>query len=203
MPAPVSSPQRVRLFKNERLEKLTMLSPRTFALSWTVMLPLIAYAGWNSAEPLHALGLVAGGLLVWTLFEYAMHRYLFHLESDVPLLRSMVFVIHGNHHDNPNDPMRGLMPLGVSVPVGLLMWSACLALLGPPGTWLLLGFMTGYVIYDTVHFICHQWPMRGRLGKALKRHHMRHHYVDEGGNFSISAIFWDRVFGSRINSLKR
>jgi sterol desaturase/sphingolipid hydroxylase (fatty acid hydroxylase superfamily) len=37
----------------------------------------------------------------------------------------------------------------------------------------------------------------------FKRHHMRHHYVNEDTNFAISALFWDRVFGSRIRSVKR
>lgn len=203
MPAPVSSPPRVRLFKSERLEKLTLISPRRFVVSWAIMLPLIAWTGWGLVSPMQALGCVAVGLVIWTLFEYAMHRYLFHWESDAPAVRWLVFLIHGNHHDNPNDVMRGLMPLVVSVPVGGVIWAVLAALLGAPGTWILLGFMTGYVIYDTVHFACHQYPMRGRLGTAFKRHHMRHHYVDEGGNFAISAIFWDRVFGSHITSLKR
>lgn len=169
---------------------------------------MIAVAGWytggrHAPGPLQMAGLVAGGLLVWTLFEYAMHRYLFHLESNVPVLRWFVYLIHGNHHASPNDPLRGLMPLPVSVSVGSLVWAACIGVLGTQGTWLFLGFMTGYVLYDAVHFACHQWPMRGALGKMFKRHHMRHHYVDEDGNFAISALFWDRVFGSRIRSLKR
>lgn len=203
MPAPVSSPQRIRLFKSERLEKLTLISPWTFAVSWSVMLPLIAWAGWGSENPLHAISLVAAGLLAWTLFEYAMHRYLFHLESNVPAVRWMVFLIHGNHHDSPGDPLRSLMPLPVSVSVGLLVWAGCEAVMGMAGTWAFLGFMTGYVIYDTIHYACHQFPMRGRIGAMLKRHHMRHHHIDDDGNFAISAIFWDRVFGSRIRSLKR
>lgn len=207
MPAPVSSPQRIRLFKSERLEKLTIISPRTFAVSWAVMLPLIAWTGWLTTEPLgapfKALGLVAGGLLVWTLFEYAMHRYLFHLDVDFRVVRWFVFLIHGNHHQSPNDPLRGLMPLPVSISVGAMVWLVCTALLGNHGTWLFLGFMIGYVIYDGLHFACHQWPMRGRIGSALKRHHMRHHHVDEEGNFAISGIFWDRLFGSRITSLRK
>jgi dihydroceramide fatty acyl 2-hydroxylase len=200
---PVSSPQRIRLFKSERLEKLTLISPRTFALSWGILLPVIAWAGWGSADPLRALGLVAAGLFAWTLFEYAMHRYLFHLDSTIPVVRWMVFLIHGNHHADPGDPLRGLMPLPVSVSVGLLVWVGCEAALGMAGTWAFLGFMTGYVIYDSVHFACHQFPMRGRLGAALKRHHMRHHHIDQNGNYAISAIVWDRVFRSRITSLKR
>ncbi|MCJ2188338.1 sterol desaturase family protein [Novosphingobium sp. 2638] len=132
-----------------------------------------------------------------------MHRYLFHWDCERPAVKWFVYLIHGNHHTNPNDPMRGLMPLAVSVPVGGLIWLAFLALMGADGTWLFLGFMTGYVCYDTVHFACHQWTMHSRVGKMFKRHHMRHHCVNENANFAISALFWDRVFGSRIRSLKR
>jgi sterol desaturase/sphingolipid hydroxylase (fatty acid hydroxylase superfamily) len=32
---------------------------------------------------------------------------------------------------------------------------------------------------------------------------MLHHHFDETGNYAITAIFWDRVFGSKITSLKR
>lgn len=195
-------PQRVRLFRSDRLERLTLISPRTFAVVWSVVLPLIAWQAWGSASIVGATGLVFAGLAIWSLFEYAMHRYLFHWDLDVPAVRWFVFLIHGNHHDNPNDPMRDLMPLSVSLPVGGLIWLVCLGLVGPAGSWLFLGFMVGYVIYDVVHYACHQWPMRGPLGVALKRHHMRHHFVSDHGNYAISAIFWDRVFGSRITSLR-
>jgi sterol desaturase/sphingolipid hydroxylase (fatty acid hydroxylase superfamily) len=203
MQGPDSSAQRIRLFKNERLEKLTLISARTFALSWAVLLPLIAWSGWRSASPLDGLFLFAGGILVWSLFEYAAHRYLFHLDVDFPSMKWVVYVIHGNHHENPSDPLRSLMPFLGSLPFGALVWGACVALLGSAGSWAFLGFATGYVIYDAAHYGCHQWPMRGKLGAALKTHHMRHHYVDEHGNFAISAIFWDRVFGSRIKSTRR
>ncbi|WP_242125481.1 sterol desaturase family protein [Sphingobium sp. Sx8-8] len=180
-----------------------MISPRVFALNWAILLPLIAWVGWGRTGFWAGLGLFAAGLLIWTLFEYAMHRYLFHLKVEWPAVKWFVFLIHGNHHDNPNDPMRDMMPLSVSLPVAALVWGACLMLLGGPGTWLFLGFILGYVVYDTVHYASHQWPMRGKLASALKRHHMRHHYVDEHGNYAISAIFWDRLFGSMVRSLKR
>ena len=203
MPAPDHPSQRIRLFSNERLEKLTLISPRMFALSWAILLPLIAWTGWGRTGFWTGLSLFAAGLLLWTLFEYAMHRYLFHLEVEWPAVKWIVFLIHGNHHDNPGDPMRDMMPLPASLPIAALVWGTCLMLLGGPGTWLFLGFILGYVIYDTIHYASHQWPMRGKLASALKRHHMRHHYVDEGGNYAISAIFWDKLFGSTIQSLKR
>ena len=203
MPALDPSSQRIRLFRNGWLEKLTLISPQTFAFTWGLLLPLIAWVGWGAAGPLAALALVVGGLLSWTLFEYATHRYLFHLDVDRPALKALVFLIHGNHHDNPGDPLRDLMPLLVSLPVSALIWSICVALLGAPGTWLFLGYITGYVIYDGIHYACHHGSMRGKLASAIKRHHMRHHHVDDTANYAISAIFWDRVFGTGITSLKR
>jgi len=195
--------RRIRLFKNEHLEQLTLISPRIFALVWGILLPLIAWIGWGETGFWTGFSLFAAGLLVWTLFEYAMHRYLFHLKVEWPAARWFVFLIHGNHHDNPNDPMRDMMPLSVSLPVAALVWGACLMLLGGPGTWLFLGFILGYVVYDTIHYASHQWPMRGKLASALKRHHMRHHYVNENSNFAISAIFWDRVFGSTARNSRQ
>lgn len=203
MPALNPSPQRIRLFKSELLERLTLISPRVFTVAWAVLLPAIAWAGWGAVTPLVGIGLVLAGLGIWTVFEYIMHRYMFHLETDLPVLKWFVFLMHGNHHDAPNDPLRSLMPLGASVPIAAAIWAMFALLFGNPGTWIFLGFMIGYVIYDVVHYACHHWPMKSGLGSALKRHHMRHHYVDENGNYSISAIFWDRVFGSRIRSLKR
>jgi sterol desaturase/sphingolipid hydroxylase (fatty acid hydroxylase superfamily) len=203
MPAIDSSPQRIRLFKSDRLEKLTLMSPRVFAGTWGLLLPLIAWVGWGSAKPLAGAGLLAGGLLFWTLFEYAMHRYLFHLKVDQPVAKWLVFVIHGNHHENPGDPLRDLMPLSVSLPVSAVVWGCCVALFGAAGTWVFLGWLAGYVFYDAVHYTCHHGEMSGKLGAALKRHHMRHHYVDDMGNYAITAIVWDRILGSGIKPLKR
>ncbi|MEW9855330.1 sterol desaturase family protein [Novosphingobium sp. M1R2S20] len=203
MSAPHGSPQRVRLFANERLERLTLISPRTFILAWAILLPFIAWTGWGAVSALEGLGLVFAGLLVWTVFEYALHRFVFHLEAKTPVLKWLVFVIHGNHHDSPNDPLRGIMPLPASLPIAGAVWAAFALLLGRTGTWLFLGFMIGYVIYDLVHFACHQWPMRGKVGAALKRHHLRHHYANTDGNYAISAVFLDVLFRSKIRSSRR
>ncbi|PTR10417.1 sterol desaturase/sphingolipid hydroxylase (fatty acid hydroxylase superfamily) [Novosphingobium sp. GV055] len=195
-------PQRIRLFRSDGLERLTLISWRTFALAWAMILPGIAWVAWGTASPLHALGLIGAGLLGWTLFEYAMHRFLFHWHVNVAAVQRFVFLIHGNHHDNPNDGLRDLMPLPASLPVAGVLWLAAWLAIGLAGSWLFLGFISGYVVYDTLHYACHQWPMRGRIAMALKRHHMRHHFVDGHGNYAVSAIFWDRVFATRINSLK-
>lgn len=203
MEGPRISLQRVKLFNNERLESLTLVSPLAFVVTWTLALPMIAWIGWGKATLPIALSLFVGGLFLWTLFEYAMHRCLFHWKLEWAPVKWLVFVMHGNHHETPNDRMRNLMPPVVSLPIAALVWASCVALAGAAGTWLFLGYIVGYVGYDVTHFACHQWPMRGRLGQALKQHHMRHHYVDEERNYAITAILWDRVFGSGIGSRRR
>jgi 4-hydroxysphinganine ceramide fatty acyl 2-hydroxylase len=49
----------------------------------TVWLPPVCYGLYLASEGLNALGLVAFfclGLMLWTLIEYIMHRFLFHLD---------------------------------------------------------------------------------------------------------------------------
>lgn len=179
------------------------MPPKIFAIFWSLALPAIAWAGWGSVSVWTGLALVAAGLGLWTLFEYAMHRYLFHLRSNLAPVRALIFLMHGNHHDDPNDPLRGLMPLPASLPIAGLVWLTLYLLAGAPGTWIFLGFMTGYVLYDAIHFACHQSAMTGPVGAMLKRHHMRHHFVDHDRNFAITAIWWDRVFGSQITTLRQ
>lgn len=190
--------QRVRLFKNERLEQLTLIGPHSFTLIWGLVLPLVAWSGWGATDFAHGFGLFVAGFVVWGLCEYALHRYLFHWSVQWPPMKSIVFLIHGNHHTCPNDRMRNLMPAIVSVPVAIGIWFGFRAGLGPAGSWLVLGFLCGYVVYDAIHFACHQASSGGALFMALKRHHLRHHYVNDAGNYAISTIFWDRVFGSKI-----
>lgn len=197
---PRASQQRITLFESPRLERLTVISVAYFSALWAILLPAIACVGFIVAPTLWAPALVALGWLVWSLTEYGLHRYAFHFEARSQAFRRAVFVIHGNHHSNSNDPLRNLMPPIVSIPVGVLVWAGSWWVAGPAGTWFFLGFMLGYVAYDLVHYACHQFPMKGRLGRLLKTHHMRHHHRSERGNYAITGMIWDRIFSTRISS---
>lgn len=196
-------PRSLRLFRSQKLERLSVISLRAFLLTWAVALPLIAWIGVAiSGSGLFIAPLLLIGIVVWSLFEYAMHRFAFHWTSDVPFIRGTIFVLHGNHHVNSNDPLRNLMPPIVSMPIAAVVWGLSVLALGPYGTWLFLGFISGYVVYDVIHFGCHQWPMKKGLAAVVKRHHMRHHHGNEAGNFAITTPLWDRLFGTMITTLK-
>lgn len=189
---------RIRLFQSEALEKLTLIPPAAFIGVWVLVLSFAVWKAFGSVDALTGLGLFSAGLAVWTLVEYALHRYVFHWATSRYLFESLIFIIHGNHHENPEDPLRNLMPPIVSLPIAAAIWWGLGATFGNAGAWFSIGFFVGYVLYDLVHYACHQVSFGGRFASALKRHHLRHHYVDHGRNFAITAIFWDRVFGSKL-----
>lgn len=194
----ISPRNRVRLFGNPLLEALTVISAPAFIALWAIVLPAILVCAMFWAPTGWAPLLVVAGVIGWTITEYALHRFIFHLDASSAALKRVIFVIHGNHHADPNDPLRNLMPPSVSLPVGGLIWAGLVSVIGPAGTWCLLGFMTGYVCYDLVHYACHQWPMKNRLARLLKVHHMRHHHLRARGNYAITGMVWDRLLATRI-----
>jgi sterol desaturase/sphingolipid hydroxylase (fatty acid hydroxylase superfamily) len=141
------------------------------------------------------LGVFALGIVAWSLTEYLLHRFVFHLEPDSRWGRRVHFVIHGVHHDFPHDPMRLVMPPSVSIPLAIGFWFLFRALLGP--AWALptfAGFLLGYLIYDMSHYHMHHHRSKDRLSLALRRYHYRHHFQQADRGFGVTTPLWDRVF---------
>lgn len=193
-------PTRVRLFRNKWLE-LTTLTP--FPLFFSVWLPItvvaIVAAFRTEQGGKIAFGFLSG-LLVWTFFEYFAHRYIFHLKLNSAVGRHLIFLIHGNHHADPKDPLRSIMPLTVTLPLGFLIWLAWRHSGFPAPNSAFAGFVTGYTAYDTVHWACHQTHSRGPIAKILRKHHLLHHYARIHGNYATTVPLLDRVFKTRIRS---
>ncbi|MCX7284500.1 MAG: sterol desaturase family protein [Novosphingobium sp.] len=197
-----SQAQQVQLFRHAWLERLTVITPVGFAITWAILMPLLVWLAWGSANVLQAAVLGLAGLMFWGIFEYVIHRYSFHWKPKSKLFQSFVYIMHGNHHDVPNDPLRNLMPPIASIPITGSVWLLFIALFGFVSTWAFIGFLVGYIVYDMLHYACHQWPMKSRLWLPFKKHHMRHHFGANEGNYAITALFLDRVMGSRVESLK-
>lgn len=191
---------RARLFRNPLIEALTVISAPAFVALWALLLPAIFGWALMTAPSAWAPAFVAAGLLGWSFTEYALHRYVFHFEAQSEAVKRWVFIIHGNHHADPNDPLRNLMPPVVSLPVGALIGLACVSTIGPLGAWVFFGFMLGYLIYDLAHYACHRWPMKSRFARMLKVHHMRHHHLKVRGNYAITGMAWDRLLATRLSS---
>jgi dihydroceramide fatty acyl 2-hydroxylase len=183
------------MFESRVLDALSRVHP---AVPVIIFLPaIIAMSAWsleNASLPA-TVGLVAAGYALWTLFEYWLHRLVFHFEPKDGLGARMHWIIHGVHHDHPNDPMRLVMPPAVSVPLGAAVFGVLYLIFGTHyAAGLGAGFFAGYLVYDMMHYYLHHFRPRGPLGRMLRERHMRHHFQDDTRGFGISAPYWDEVF---------
>ncbi len=195
--------QSIRVFEDPRLEKLTHVHPITPLLLWA---PIIGFLYYHSFATYHfavSTVLVLGvlGLFVWTLTEYFLHRYVFHFNATTPFQKRIQFLIHGLHHDDPNDPTRLVMPpagsLILSVPF-FLGFRSIFLLFGAPDATIpfFASFIIGYLCYDYIHYGVHHFKPTSRLGKMIKQHHMMHHFVDHDAKWGVSSPIWDHLLGT-------
>lgn len=186
-----------RMFDSELLDRLSRVHP---AVPPVIFLPAIAVLlalGARHATPLAVVGLVAGGYLFWTLTEYWLHRLVFHFEPEHPVGARLHWIIHGVHHDHPNDPLRLVMPPSVSVPLAIVFYVLFRVVLGADiAPAFGAGFLFGYLLYDMTHYHVHHHKPRTRAGRRLRELHMRHHFQDDTRGFGVSAPWWDHVFGT-------
>jgi dihydroceramide fatty acyl 2-hydroxylase len=185
------------MFESRWLDSLTRVHPAVPVLIFAPAIAAVTAWGLSRQSVPVVLGLALGGYLLWTLFEYWLHRLVFHFEPERGLGARMHWIIHGVHHDHPNDPLRLVMPPSVSVPLGALLFGLIYLAFGPSyGPSVGAGFFVGYLAYDMVHYYLHHFRPRGRLGRMLRERHMRHHFQDETRGFGISAPYWDDIFGT-------
>src|SRR4051794_28107607 len=183
------------MFDNRLLDKLSRVHPATPLVIYGPIVVALVVLGARDMSALGVIGAVAGGYLVWTLTEYWLHRLVFHFEPDNAFGHRLHFIIHGVHHDHPNDPKRLVMPPGASIPLALLFTGLFVLVVGAPA-WMPFeaGFLTGYLVYDMTHYYLHHHRPRSAWGKRLRELHMRHHFQDDTTGYGVSAPWWDTVF---------
>ena len=185
------------MFESRLLDALSRVHPAVPVIIFGPAILLLAAWELSSVDAAVLVGLLAGGYAMWTLFEYWLHRVVFHFEPEAGIGARLHWIIHGVHHDHPNDPLRLVMPPAVSVPLAALVFALLyLAFGGDYAPGLGAGFFAGYLVYDMLHYYLHHSRPHGRLGRILRERHMRHHFQDETRGFGISAPYWDDVFGT-------
>ena len=142
-------------------------------------------------------GAWVAGALLWTLVEYALHRWLFHLPpARNAVVREVQYMLHGYHHEFPDDPGRLVAPPILSWPLAVGVALAYWAAFGPWWTALLAGTFTGYLGYDWMHYYTHHAVPKSRFGKFMRRFHLEHHFRTANSQFGLSSPLWDLVFRS-------
>jgi dihydroceramide fatty acyl 2-hydroxylase len=185
------------MFDSPLLDKLSRVHHSVPVILFLPAILLLGGLSLSRLAPGETLLWAVGGWVFWTIIEYWMHRLVFHFEPERGLGARLHWIIHGVHHDHPNDPLRLVMPPSVSVPLAIAFYGLFVLVLGSeraPG--FAAGFLTGYLAYDIIHYHVHHHLPRSALGRKLREQHMRHHFQDDTRGFGVSAPWWDVAFGT-------
>jgi len=187
---------RCRMFDTPLMDFFSDIHPASPFIFWVPV--LCALLGWTLFQGIALttlLPMMALGALAWSLLEYFLHRVVFHAFGPRSWQRRFHFIFHGVHHDFPRDPKRLVMPLGVSIPVGIVVFlliDMSLPRLVAAAT--IVGVGIGYLLYDYTHYFTHYFKARTPVGKYLKRHHLVHHHTGYEAKYGVTSPLWDIVF---------
>jgi sterol desaturase/sphingolipid hydroxylase (fatty acid hydroxylase superfamily) len=184
----------IRLFKNPFLEYFSHIHPITPVVVYVPVIIITAYLGFNQVNTYYGIPAFLSGILLWSITEYSIHRWAFHLKPKTETGKKIHFLVHGIHHDYPRDRTRLVMPLLVSVPLAFLFFFLFLWIFGTYNLVIFSGFVFGYVSYDSIHYATHHLPMKSKIGNFLRVYHLRHHYEDAHTAYGVSNPLWDYIF---------
>ena len=185
-----------KMFKNPYLERLTV-SHTSIPISMLVLFG-IGFLYWGNQHTLMKTGqyavLVFTGILSWTLFEYLMHRYFYHMLPSNSIKGWIQYNMHGVHHEYPKDKFRLAMPPFMMIIIIFLFLFAFKMIMGEFTYGFTPGFLFGYAGYLCVHYLVHAFQPPKNAFKVLWVNHGIHHYKDTEVAFGVSSPFWDYVF---------
>ena len=192
----------VRMFKSDFMEALSRVHP---AVPLIIYVPVIAFFIYASIAVyeftfITIFTLIVLGIIVWSLAEYTLHRFIFHFEPKSKFGERLHFIFHGVHHDYPSDSRRLVMPPSVSIPLAVLFYFLFKSILGSDLVApFFVGFVTGYIFYDMTHYAVHHFNVKNKFWLVLKKHHMRHHFQDAKKGYGVSSPVWDDVMRTNFD----
>jgi sterol desaturase/sphingolipid hydroxylase (fatty acid hydroxylase superfamily) len=184
-----------QIFKHPFLEKLTKSNPNITIAFYIILIALFLFLEgiFTNSGTLEITKFYLGGLLTWTLMEYILHRYVFHINEYFPFLTRFHYIIHGVHHENPRDRERLFMPPVPGTIIAFFIFSFWYLLFNLNALAFTAGISNGYLLYSYIHYTIHTNPSNPYFRKLLA-HHAKHHFKYPDKAYGVSSPLWDIVF---------
>ncbi|MGW3107586.1 sterol desaturase family protein [Streptomyces sp. NPDC001100] len=179
------------------LDKLIHVSPATTVIMFAPVAVGATVVSVGRGGGWSLLGWGLAGYVYWTLSEYWGHRIVLHYEPERGFGAKLHYLLHGVHHEYPQDARRSILSPLLSIPMVGSAFYFSSGLLGVPLVFG-AGYIVGYLAYDLFHLYLHHGKPKNRLLRTLREYHMRHHFRDDTRGFGISAPYWDELFGTSI-----
>lgn len=189
---------RVKTFKSPIVEFLSRTPVYQPVTLFNVVAAWFLYLSFSyfNLPVLQSIGLFFGGWLFFSLLEYCMHRYVFHMSVHTKTRETVQYNAHGIHHEYPKDKETLAMPLVFSITLGFAFIGVFYLILGAWAFPLVAGIFVGYALYLLMHYLVHAMPPPNNFLKSLWENHAVHHYKDDDVVFGVSSQLWDRIFGT-------
>lgn len=121
---PIVSKEGPRFFASDFWEFLTRTQWWVIPLVW---LPVVGYSVNISKQMGHTLPelvlMVMGGIFIWSLLEYTLHRFLFHINTTSYWGNTLHYLLHGCHHKHPMDGLRLVFPPAATAILLVPFWN--------------------------------------------------------------------------------
>ncbi|XP_031267355.1 dihydroceramide fatty acyl 2-hydroxylase FAH2-like [Pistacia vera] len=195
---PIVSKEGPRFFANDFLELLTRTRWWVIPIVWLpVVCWFVSISLRMGVAPPQAAVSVVGGVIIWTLLEYSLHRFVFHKKTTSYWGNTLHYLIHGCHHKHPMDGLRLVFPPAATAILSVPVWTL-FRIISPSSLTPALfgGSLLGYVLYDCTHYYLHHGKLSKGFSKHLKKYHLNHHFRIQNKGFGITSSLWDDVFGT-------
>lgn len=169
---------------------------------WVLFATLVATAMAFPAP--YAWTLVLAGIVIHVPVEYVLHRFYLHANAGTnERLKARLHQLHIAHHEDPADPDFLFNFPSVSILTTAFFFAIYLLAsrsLGAAAA-LTAGQFAAFLYYEYAHWAAHHDP-NPRLPwvRAMKRHHLLHHFKNEHYWFGVTQPAMDVVVGTNPKS---
>jgi len=142
------------------------------------------------------------GVFAWTLLEYGLHRFVFHIRFEFadPKIRDLVNALHLHHHAAPRDACKLLVRPSYGLVVSILLFGILYLLSGSAfsAAGIMAGIWAGFLYYEAVHYRVHLTTATSGFIAKQRRAHFYHHFTNRERCFGVTSPLWDHVFRTQL-----
>ncbi|PWA47405.1 fatty acid hydroxylase 1 [Artemisia annua] len=192
---PIVSVEGPRFFASDFWEFLTKNEWYVIPTIWLPVVCWYATKAFKMGNSLPEIAMILVlGIFIWTLMEYSLHRFLFHIKTKTYWGNTLHYLLHGCHHKHPQDGLRLVFPPTATAILLFPLWNI-VKLISTPAVApaLFAGILLGYVMYDVTHYYLHHGQPKSEVPKHLKKYHLNHHFRIQNKGYGITSSLWDKV----------
>jgi 4-hydroxysphinganine ceramide fatty acyl 2-hydroxylase len=145
------------------------------------------------------------GIVTWSIFEYAVHRWVYHINFKQKNIRWFLEAFHQYHHqylDKHHVLNAGWLLI---YPLFIVFWALYFLCTNNVAatSFFCMGLLAYYFFYENVHYFIHYKKYKSGYMKFIQSYHLHHHYTAGNKNFGNTLSFWDLVFGTYDGGYKK